>query len=125
MGRTTKLNPERQAIIVEAVREGNAIEVAAQAAGISHQTFYNWLERGEKAESGIYFEFFEAIKKAESEAEQYHVANIKKASKKQWQAAAWWLERKFPDRWGRRDRQQVDLSGSLGIQIIDDIPRDQ
>ncbi|MBC2693741.1 MULTISPECIES: hypothetical protein [Methanococcoides] len=35
---------------------------AAPAAGISYQTFRNWMKGGENAKSGQYKEFYEAIK---------------------------------------------------------------
>jgi transposase len=43
----TKLTLERQEIIVVALEAGNYDEVAAQAAGVSKASFYNWLNRGQ------------------------------------------------------------------------------
>lgn len=37
-----------------------------------------------------------------------------------WQAAAWRLERRHPDQWGRR-QQDVVVSGQAVVQIIDDV----
>lgn len=32
-------------------------------------------------------------------------------------AAQWWLERKFPDRWGRRDRHELSGPASGPIEV--------
>lgn len=54
------------------------------------------------------WQFWQTIKKAEAEAEARNTALIQTQASKSWQAAAWWLERKFPDRWGRKDKVQLD-----------------
>lgn len=41
------------------------------------------------------------------------VAYIREASKQDWRAASFILERRFPERWGRRD--SVSLSGSVDL----------
>ena len=59
-----------------------------------------------KCRKGVYFEFFEAIKKAEAQAEARNVAVIQTAARDSWQAAAWWLERKYPQEWGKKERHE-------------------
>lgn len=93
--------------------------MAARYAGINNKTFYNWLRWGEKAKEGPYWEFFHAIKDAEGYAEVVAVAQVRAAAKDNWQAAMTWLERKFPDRWGRHERPAVD-GGGITIRIIND-----
>lgn len=101
-GRPEKLTPELQQKIVDAIRMGAYIETAAAYAGINKSTLYDWMKRGARAKSGKYKEFSNAIEKALAESEMRDLAVIAKASRENWQAAAWRLERKFPDRWGRR-----------------------
>ncbi|MFS8631315.1 MAG: hypothetical protein LOD92_09215, partial [Bacillales bacterium] len=86
----------------DAIRMGAYIETAAAYAGINKSTLYDWMRRGARAKSGKYKEFSNAIEKALAESEMRDLAVIAKASQENWQAAAWRLERKFPDRWGRR-----------------------
>lgn len=62
------------------------------------------MSKGEKGNSGIFSEFSEAVKKAASEAEVRNVLTIRDASAKTWQAAAWWLERRYPEKWGKQPR---------------------
>lgn len=101
MPRPPKLNPERQDRVCEAIGAGNDRETAARYAGISPTTFYSWLAKG-RAGNPRYREFAENVEKAESTAEVRNVAIIQQAAATTWQAAAWWLERKYPQRWGRR-----------------------
>ncbi|MDQ3480274.1 MAG: hypothetical protein M3423_02905 [Actinomycetota bacterium] len=48
-GRPTKLTPRVHTVIIESIRAGNYMEVAARAAGIRKQSLYNWIERGPQA----------------------------------------------------------------------------
>ena len=45
------------------------------------------------------------------------MVTIKKASVKSWQAAAWRLERKNPDKWGQRNFVKAEHSGPNGAPI--------
>jgi hypothetical protein len=96
------------------------MESAGDFLGIQRSTWGLWLRRGRKeynrlqrspgegpseAES-LYLGFFAAVKKGLAEGEIADAATIKKAAAVQWQAAAWRLERRSPDRWGR-DRGQI------------------
>ena len=103
-GRPTKLTPELSKQICDYVRMGNYVETAAALAGISKDSLYRWLKKGAVAKSGLLKGFSDAVQKAQAEAEARDVGLIGKAAKDQWQAAAWRLERKFPDRWGRKDK---------------------
>jgi transposase len=103
--------------ITRLIGDGNYIEVACAAVGIGKTTFYRWLERGEKAETGVYRDFWNAVKKAEAESESKYVGVIRDAANSgTWQAAAWWLERRYPDRWGKKD--QMALTGKDGGALV-------
>jgi transposase len=120
-GRPTKLTPELQAKICSAIQAGNFIEIAAAYAGIRKATLHNWLRRGARQTQGIYHAFSEAAEKALADSEARDVALIAKAAADgQWQAAAWRLERKFPDRWGRRERHQVDANIQGTVKVTPD-----
>ena len=121
----SKLTPERQGRIVEALTNGNYMETAARYAGITPQCLYNWINRGGEERQRItdgakpkpaeapYVDFVEAVEKARSQAEMRNVALIQKAAMDgTWQASAWFLERSYPKRWGRSDR--VEHTGADG-----------
>ncbi len=79
-------------------------------AGISYETFTVWM--GDKKKP----EFSEAIKKAEMACKQRNIARIQNASKKSWQAAAWWLERKHPEEFALR--YKVEATGKNGGPLV-------
>ena len=47
--------------------------------------------------------FATALEKAEATAEAGFMAKILRHTEKQWTAAAWMLERRWPDRWAKRE----------------------
>lgn len=54
------------------------------------------------------------LEKAEAAAELEAVANVKLAGQNSWQASMTYLERKYPDRWGRRDPHRIEVTGAGG-----------
>lgn len=127
-GRPTKLNDETQNAILKAIRKGAYVETAAAHAGIEKNTLYDWMKRGRRERQRInngetpnpketpFAKFSTAIEKEFGEAELRDLDVITKAGQDgQWQASAWRLERKFPDRWGKRSR--VELTGANGSHI--------
>lgn len=102
MARPSKLTPEVHQKIVELVRAANTVEVAAETAGISQPTFYGWMARGKQGGRGnaAYARFREDVEQARIEAESLLVLRVQKAAAKgSWNAAAWLLERRWPERW--------------------------
>lgn len=98
-----KFTPARINKIIKAIKEGSPHETAAHFAGISTSTFYGWMEKGANAKSGLHLEFYEKVKQAEAHAEAERVRRINKAGREgDWKADAWYLERRYPDKWGRR-----------------------
>jgi transposase len=105
--RKTSLTPKVQSIIVEAIEKGNYANTACWLAGISDVTYYHWKQRGERGEEP-YASFLKAVKEAEAKAEADALKIITEAARNSWQAAAWYLERKKPDKWGRKERATKD-----------------
>jgi len=102
VGRKTKLTPEMQKKIVQALEVGAIHEDACAYAGISHECFYNWLRLGETGRQP-FAEFSEAVKGAEGKAVVGWLAQIETAARAgNWQAAAWKLERRRPKGYGRQ-----------------------
>lgn len=119
MGRPSKLTPEVQERICQAIRAGNYYEAACAYAGIDYSTFRRWIIKGEKAKSGRYHNFCEAIKRAEHEAEVRLVAMWQKHMPENWQAIATFLERRYPDRWGRRMDVKQDIKQEVQGQVTE------
>lgn len=103
-GRRSKYTPETVDKLTQAIRLGATYQLACDYADISMQTFITW--RNTKPE------FLEAIKRAEGTAAVTWLAKIEAAaSDGNWQAAAWKLERRYPDHYGRN---RVELTGANG-----------
>lgn len=95
-------DPNIRARIIAAVRRGQSRTIAAQLAGIARATLMNALARGRCGESG-FVDFLDAIKTAEAQFERNALQRIHRASRLgTWQAAAWLLERRHPQRWGAK-----------------------
>ena len=108
MARPSKLTPEIQKKIIEAVKAGNYYEAACAYAGVSYSTLRGWIVKGEKAKSGKYLKFLEAVRQAEAEAEARIVLQWQKAMPEDWRAAQAFLERRYPERWGKKETHVVE-----------------
>lgn len=132
-GRPTILTEELQKRITDVIRAGNYIETAAAYAGINKTTLYDWMKRGAAEQKRVhetgrkpqkkelpFLEFSNAVEKALAESEIRDVTRIGDASRSDWKAAAWRLERKFPQKWGKKF-QQIDANEdekNLKMQIL-------
>lgn len=120
MGRRSKLlNKDIRDNIIKLINDGNYIETACVACGITKQTFFNWLHKAESGGGGngnqIYIDFFVELKKAEAHNIAENVKLIQEAGRKpqNWMASAWLLERKYPEKFGRRMELEVGPSKVL------------
>jgi transposase len=110
-GRPTKLSERAQAAAVDAVRQGATREIAAAAAGVHQATLFRWLADGE-AGSPQYRDFYDAIKRAEAECALSALGQIRAHAEETWQAAAWLLERRYRESYGRM-RVEVEPVGKV------------
>lgn len=80
MGRPTKLTPKIADALCQSLSNGNTRAAASAAASIDYRSLLNWLQRGEEEGSGPFFLFFQAVTRAEKEAEARNVAVLQKAA---------------------------------------------
>ena len=152
-GRPSEITPEVQQKIVSAILINGYVETAAAFAGISKDTFYNWMRRGARSESGPYREFSDAVAKAMAEAEMrmsmvvakaangYDVLKTRsvmssgpdgitetttteKTHEFDSRAAEWWLERARPQRWARREFVEMGSDPERPIKVEEVDPYD-
>lgn len=100
----------------------------AGALGIGRRTFYTWLQKGEedyeRGVSSLYRQFYEAMEESRSIAETEAVKGILEAGKKQWQALAWFLERRYPERWGQKKRGDDSDDHNIKLKELVDAIRE-
>ena len=90
-----------QRTIIRAIGQGNTLANAAMQGGIAYRTLCKWRTLSDT--------FNHAVTKAEAEAESLHVNAITSAGVSgNWQASAWWLERRRTGDWRKpSDRLEV------------------
>lgn len=134
-GPASKMTPDLVSAFCRDIELGTSIEGACSGVGIGRRTLRDWIAKGQKAnEEGredVYTAFLEQYEKALSACERRSVAIINNAARDsyeekvedgmkirgklvragQWTAAAWLLERRFAERWGRH---LLELSGRGG-----------
>lgn len=118
VGRPSKFYPDVAKAIIDNLSIGATYKDASEAAGVSYYTFLNWLEKGEKAKSGKYYEFFKAVERAKATARLNYTKTIAGAAAKgDWRAALEYLKRHDPESWG--DSSKLDLtSDGEAINLI-------
>lgn len=118
-GRPSKLTEETTKKLVEAIESGNYMKAACAYAGIDYTTFRLWMKKGEKAKSGRYFNFFHTIKRAEQIAEVKMIEQWQRHMPENWQAIATFMERRYPDRWGRNMRVNQNIQQEVRGQVTE------
>lgn len=88
--------------LLAALEDGDTRRAAAAVADIDHATLYRWMAKDATLR--------DKIEKAEAIAEHRRVAIVRKAGEEgNWQAAAWWLERRKYEDYARRERVEMSI----------------
>ncbi len=106
-----KLNDDMIEKISRYVGEGLFYQQAADIVGVDRITIYTWKRKGKEDISNgnsdtLHAKLAIALKKAESERELACIAKIREDES--WQSKAWLLERRYSERWVKRDHIQVE-----------------
>jgi len=121
-----KLKDSMIQALSDVISQGNYYITACAICGISEPCFYGWLNQAEKdtengltEEDSLYVRLVKTLKKAEAKAESDFLATVRSAAitKKEWLPAMTFLERRHPDRWGRKDRSQVTIEEHKTVTI--------
>ena len=128
--RKRKFTRQNRKAIYEALRTGLPIGKAIEMAGLDRSTYYRWMEKGKDKHNPVHVRFRNQVKRIHAELEREKLNTIFKVAKggnkhKEirikkyksgrivlmktvkttapcWQAAAWFLERRFPDVYGKK-----------------------
>lgn len=136
-GRPTKCTPELIARFAEQLEKGMYFEPTCALIGISKVTAYGWINRGRAElervaedprrsilkDEQVFVDFLNACEEATANAEGqaleiiHHAAGNKHDG--EWRAAAWFLERRLPDRW--RERKGHDVKADVKVASAEDV----
>lgn len=104
------MTPDAEAAILRAVRLGVWPDRAATMNGIPSATLRAHRRRNKA--------FATALESAEAEAESAIHGKILRHMDKQWTAAAWMLERRWPSRWAKREPEvEVNVAAPPPAQV--------
>lgn len=104
-GRPRKMTPEKMREVLAILAVGGTRLDAAAYCGVSDQNIRDAAKWDP--------DFGAELEKADAAGKVHHLKRIRNAEP--WQASAWYLERKYPQEWGRKER--VEHSGANGGPI--------
>lgn len=129
-GRPSILTPERKKTFIKALENGSTIKLACALAGFRVSTVCEWIQRGKgehstRQSTPEYAEFAAEVERAIARSELTLLKRVNAASRDDWRAASWILERRFPAQWSNTQRiaLQVErevkarMDGELNTQI--------
>lgn len=106
-GPPSKLTPELQNKLCGLLRAGNYMQTAARLCGVDPVTIWRWMQRAETQKTGPLRDFYDAVIKAGAYAEAHALLKVRRGDRN-WQSSAWYLERRFPGRFGRREYFEIE-----------------
>ena len=125
MARPSKLSPDITKRIGENIALGLPYSLAAEAAGITYQTFNEWHKKGKNSKSGVYFEFYKFIQKCNADAAKKCLEKLNEAAKAgNCTVCMWILERRFSEDFGRRQYRKMDVISENQNQNVNIIVSD-
>jgi len=108
----SKATPKTIKIILDAIRSGASQRDASALAGISEDTLSLW----KKQDS----DFSEEMRKKDIQCKMDHIKIVLRAAEKTWQAAAWWLERRYANEYTNRVRIEQPEPVRTGFEHFTD-----
>lgn len=127
--KTYLITEDQKKALLENVRIGLPQKMAIENVGLSETTYYNYQKEAKRIGKILHdvdseekiteselelFQFVESIKRAKTEAVKRNIIIIQQASKKNWTASAWWLERRYPQYFGRFETLKV----KGGVEVL-------
>lgn len=135
LGRPLSLTVDLSNEIFALLRRGLTQEDVIRITGVARSTFYSWLDRSRELaeryndpndplddltatiEELRLLDFLDGYTGARARGKADALGAIRAGMAEDWRAAAWYLERSFPDEFGRRDRLDVSTEERTAIVI--------
>jgi len=102
MARRTVYTEKLGRALCTQIESGVTLRLAARTQGIARATLYNWLAAGSEGREP-YASFRARLERAQAACDAQRTSCLSD----DWQAAAWWLSRRFPKRWGSKVRVHI------------------
>lgn len=100
----TKYSDETIQGLVDMITIGMTQKDACEILGVHESTFIRWMKNPN---------FANRITQARTKQKQFMITAVVGAANKDWKAAAWWLERKHPDEFVRK--QEIEHTGKVDL----------
>jgi transposase len=103
------------------IAAGHSYAKSAKLAGIAESTFFRWRTMGQlEGAEDIYTIFYIETQDASdfSESEALQLVRSSAILERNWRAAAWFLERRFPDKYSKRPNQHPQDGNDDGQAIL-------
>jgi hypothetical protein len=118
-GRPTLLEPGRREVLLEGIRSGQRVHVAARMAGLSPKTLDEWLRRGRGQDSRpattLYSQLVDEVETARAHAEARAVELLHKAARRNPRYLIWVLENLHPD-WRRGRGRPAPVEATAPVE---------
>lgn len=106
----------------ELKRKGLSNQDICNALHVTTTAFYGWIQTeksdGTKLQkTELQLALIDGLKEAETDFKQSLIAKVVKHAGDQWQAAAWMLERKYPQEFGKVDRLQAEVQQKTEAKV--------
>ena len=118
-----KLTPELSDKLCEALSKGYSIPAACSVVGIVVQTYYNWYNKGEKAKSGKYRQFYCDANNAKDRATHFVESVIIDSIPDNPKDAKWWLTKRRPETYGDRTFTEAKVEADVKTELLTKLER--
>jgi hypothetical protein len=122
MPRPSKITPEIQQKIGDGISLGLTYALAANSAGVSYQTYNEWVKRGQTEKSGKYYNFYKFIQKCNADAAKALLERLNLAAKAgDTRICMFILERRFSEDFGRKMYRKANVVSeniNANVEII-------
>jgi transposase len=120
MARPSKLTTNITKRIGDNIALGLPYALAAESAGITYQTFNDWMNKGKTEKSGKYYQFYQHIQKRNADAAKALLERLNDSAKAgNCSVCMWILERRFPDEFGRRVYRKMNAVSENHDETVD------
>ena len=103
-GRKSKLTEELTQVVCENIELGLSYNLTSQAAGITFQTFNDWMKAGAAGKDKRFCDFYDKVRASEATCARKCLERIRVAAERGSIAGDMWLlERRYAADYGRKD----------------------